>query len=100
MIEFLATVFLLSVIGLKLFARVTCGVCRSQVIRLANCPPKQICNPFPLQNKLYGRTALITGANGDIGREIAKDLASRGVRVILACRNVKEGEILKGIFLA
>ena len=39
-----------------------------------------------------GRTAVITGGSGGLGRETARRLASRGAMVILACRDVTKGE--------
>ena len=34
-----------------------------------------------------GKIAIVTGANSGIGREIARELARKGARVILACRD-------------
>lgn len=42
-----------------------------------------------------GETAIVTGATGAIGSEIALVLAQRGHHVILACRNSELGEALR-----
>ncbi len=41
---------------------------------------------------LKGKTVLVTGANCGIGYETALELAKRQARVILACRNIENGE--------
>ncbi|XP_060905425.1 retinol dehydrogenase 12-like isoform X1 [Labrus mixtus] len=41
---------------------------------------------------LAGKTVLITGANAGIGRETSRDLARRGARVVMACRDLTRAE--------
>jgi NAD(P)-dependent dehydrogenase (short-subunit alcohol dehydrogenase family) len=42
--------------------------------------------------RLDGKIAVITGANTGIGKEIAKDLSSRGAKIIMLCRNVDKAK--------
>ncbi|XP_070615230.1 retinol dehydrogenase 12-like isoform X2 [Erythrolamprus reginae] len=42
--------------------------------------------------QLNGKVVVITGANSAIGKETARDLARRGAKVILACRDMAKAE--------
>ncbi|RUS72780.1 hypothetical protein EGW08_019457 [Elysia chlorotica] len=44
------------------------------------------------KEKLNGKTVVITGCNTGIGFETAKDLAQRGARIIMACRDMERCE--------
>ncbi|XP_049754393.1 retinol dehydrogenase 11 [Elephas maximus indicus] len=44
--------------------------------------------------QLPGKVAVVTGANTGIGKETARELAQRGARVYLACRDVQKGELV------
>ncbi|KAI8787826.1 retinol dehydrogenase 13-like [Biomphalaria glabrata] len=43
-------------------------------------------------SRMKGKTIIVTGANGGIGKEIALQLAHRGGKVIMACRDAVEGK--------
>ncbi|XP_036411295.1 retinol-DH_like_SDR_c domain-containing protein [Megalops cyprinoides] len=61
-------------IGLVLLRKwIAGGVCRSRA-------------------RLNGKTVLITGSNTGIGKETARDMAFRGARVVMACRDMKRAE--------
>ncbi|XP_028659760.1 retinol dehydrogenase 12 [Erpetoichthys calabaricus] len=45
--------------------------------------------------RLDGKTAIITGSNTGIGKETAQDLAQRGARIIMACRDMEKAEAAK-----
>lgn len=50
---------------------------------------------YKKEHEIYGRTVIVTGANTGIGKETAKELAKRGGRVVLACRDLNKCERAK-----
>ncbi|XP_031652722.1 retinol dehydrogenase 12 isoform X1 [Oncorhynchus kisutch] len=48
--------------------------------------------PWSSAARLDDKTVLITGANTGIGKETALDLAKRGARIIMACRDMEKAE--------
>lgn len=48
------------------------------------------------EERIPGKTVIITGANSGIGKEVARDLAKRGGKIILACRNMEECKQVQG----
>jgi len=45
---------------------------------------------------MNGKTVIVTGCTAGIGKETVKDLAFRGARIIMACRNVDNANRIKG----
>lgn len=45
--------------------------------------------------RMNGKTVIITGCTSGIGKETLKDLANRGARIIMACRNLDAANKLK-----
>ncbi|KAM3929998.1 retinol dehydrogenase 13 isoform 2-T2 [Leptodactylus fuscus] len=48
--------------------------------------------PCPSKAKIEGKTVIVTGANTGIGKETALELAKRGGRIIMACRDMGKCE--------
>lgn len=68
----LALLVIVVIVSVKVYIKLTSGKCRSY-------------------NTMNDKTVIITGGNRGLGKETALNLALRGARVILACRNVEQG---------
>ena len=64
------------------------GIVTVAIILFFRWYSKITCGRFDSDKKLTGKTIIVTGANAGIGKETAKDLARRGAKVIMACRNL------------
>ncbi|XP_061380060.1 retinol dehydrogenase 14 [Danaus plexippus] len=56
---------------------------------------KFTCGRYRESTRMDGKTVIVTGCTSGIGRETAKDLAKRGAKVIMACRNLDKAEQVK-----
>lgn len=57
---------------------------------------KYTCGRFRKPTRMDGKTVIVTGCTSGIGKETARELANRGARVIMACRNLEAAEKIKG----
>ncbi|XP_059045580.1 retinol dehydrogenase 14 [Achroia grisella] len=53
------------------------------------------CGRYRANTRMDGKTVIVTGSTSGIGKETAKDLANRGARVIMACRNIGAADKIK-----
>ncbi|CAG4973581.1 unnamed protein product [Colias eurytheme] len=60
----------------RLYAQLTCGMYREKT-------------------RMDGKTVIVTGCTSGIGKETARELAKRGAKVIMACRNLELAEKIK-----
>lgn len=80
---------------MKLLARALAGVCDALIAPGYSAPGywlrKRSWSEDGLDLDLSGRTYLITGANSGLGYAATDQLATRGARVIMVCRDLERG---------
>jgi NAD(P)-dependent dehydrogenase (short-subunit alcohol dehydrogenase family) len=47
---------------------------------------------YKKKNRVDGKVVIITGCNTGVGKETALELAKRGAKVYMACRDLQRGE--------
>ncbi|CAK0898784.1 unnamed protein product [Prorocentrum cordatum] len=62
----------------------------------AMSPPCLKCDPKLFEKDLTGQVVIVTGGNQGIGYVTARQLASQGAKVVLACRSKERGERAAG----
>ncbi|KAJ8727562.1 hypothetical protein PYW07_001681 [Mythimna separata] len=69
-------IIILLVFVVKVYQKLTVGICRTSA-------------------HMVGKVVIVTGGNSGLGLETCKDLASRGAKVILACRSARRANEAK-----
>ncbi|XP_060801694.1 retinol dehydrogenase 13-like [Amyelois transitella] len=73
-------IIVILVMTVKIYQKLTHAICKSSA-------------------HMVGKVVIVTGANSGLGFEVAKDLAFRGARVIMACRNMRLAEAAKELIV-
>lgn len=76
------------VCAIILFLVALLGICKLYIVLRKR--------PVASPEKMNGKIVIVTGANSGIGKETAKELARRGAKVIMACRNLDVADQVRG----